>query len=172
MQFQVPQFIDTEDKILGPLSLKQFFALAMVAGFCFILFFLIGSFFVWMLLSIVIMGSAVALTIVKVNGRPLLKVFLSAIKYYWQPQTYVWQPEDQNMKTQREITVAKKPGLSLDSIIMGMALKKTWQKLQTGTSGQAKKTGLRQFSQQVKERYQIFEKITGERKAAKRVDYR
>ena len=172
MQFQVPQFIDTEDKILGPLSLKQFFALAMVAGFCFILYFLIGSFFVWIMLSIVIMGSGVALTIVKVNGRPLLRVFLSALRYYWQPQTYVWQPEDQNMKTQKEMSAIKKPRLSLDSIIMGLALKKTWQKLQTGAGGQMKKSGLQQFSQQVKERYQIFEKITGERKAAKRVDYR
>jgi len=172
MQFQVPQFIDTEDKILGPLSLKQFFYLAIVAGFCFILFFLIGSLFVWVLLTIVIMGSAVALIVVKVNGRPLSRVFFSAMRYYWQPQTYVWQPKDQNMKTQREISSTRKPGLSLDSIIMGMALKKTWQKLQTGTGGQAKKTGMRQFSQQVKERYQIFEKITGERKAAKRVDYR
>lgn len=172
MQFQVPQFIDTEDKILGPLSLRQFFYLAIVAGFCFILFFLIGSLFVWVLLSIVIMGSAVALTVVKVNGRSLSRVFLSAMKYYWQPQTYVWQPESQNIKTQRGISAAKKPRLSLDSIIMGMALKKTWQKLQTGTGGRARTTGLQQFSQQVKERYQIFEKITGERKVAKRVDYR
>ena len=172
MQFQVPQFIDTEDKILGPLSLKQFGILSMVVGFCFILYFLIGSFFVWLVLSIIIMGSSVALTIVKVNGRPLSRVFLSALKYYWQPQTYVWQPEDQNMKSQRELGAIRKPGHSLDSIIMGLALKKTWQKLQTGTGGQSKKTGLQQFSQQVKERYQVFEKITGERKAAKRVDYR
>lgn len=172
MQFQVPQFIDTEDKIVGPLSLRQFFYLGIVAGFCFLLFFLIGSLLIWIMLSVVIMGSAVALTVVKINGRPLSRVFVSALKYYWQPQTYVWQPDDQRGKEQKEITTTKKPGLSLDSIIMGLALKKTWQKLQTGTGGQAKKSGLNQFSQQVKERYQIFEKITGERKAAKRVDYR
>lgn len=172
MQFQVPQFIDTEDKILGPLSIKQFLYLGIVAGFCFVLFFLIGSLFVWILISIVIMGSATSLIVVRVNGRPLSKVFLSALKYYWQPQTYVWQPEDQNMKIQKDISFSGRPKVSLDSIIMGLTLKKTWQKLQTGTGGEARKTGLRQFTDQVKERYQIFEKITGERKAAKRVDYR
>ena len=38
MRFQVPQFIEIEDKIFGPLTIKQFIYIAGGAGLCFILF--------------------------------------------------------------------------------------------------------------------------------------
>ena len=39
MQFQVPQFIDVENKIIGPLSLRQFLYLAGAGLISFMLFF-------------------------------------------------------------------------------------------------------------------------------------
>ena len=36
MQYQLPQFIDIEDKIVGPLTFKQFIYIAGGAGICFI----------------------------------------------------------------------------------------------------------------------------------------
>ena len=50
MQFQVPQFIETEDKIVGPLTLKQFGYIggaATVVG----LLFLVLNFFLWLLIA-------------------------------------------------------------------------------------------------------------------------
>ena len=38
MQFQTPQFIETENKIIGPLTLKQFFYLAVGFGVSFTFF--------------------------------------------------------------------------------------------------------------------------------------
>jgi hypothetical protein len=38
MRFQVPQFIEVEDKIFGPLTVKQFIYLAGGAGLVFILY--------------------------------------------------------------------------------------------------------------------------------------
>ena len=38
MQFQVPQFIEIEDKIFGPLTFKQFIYLAGGGGLCFLLY--------------------------------------------------------------------------------------------------------------------------------------
>lgn len=170
MQFQVPQFIETEDKIVGPLSLKQFFYLAAVAAIGFVLYFII-VFWLWLIIMIFVGGLGLSAAFVKINGRPLSKILLSGFKFYWQPQTFVWQPENPQVKKSEEITkLAKKPGVSLESIITGSSLKNTWQKLQTGT-----KQGLisaQNFSEKVKERYQVFEKITGERRAARRVDYR
>ena len=37
MRFQVPQFIEVEDKIFGPLTLKQFIYLAGAGGLVFVL---------------------------------------------------------------------------------------------------------------------------------------
>jgi hypothetical protein len=38
MRYQVPQFIDVEDKVIGPLTIKQFIYLAGGAGMCFVIF--------------------------------------------------------------------------------------------------------------------------------------
>ncbi|MEK7180849.1 MAG: PrgI family protein [Patescibacteria group bacterium] len=169
MQFQVPQFIETEDKIIGPLSLKQFFYLGAVAAVGFALFFII-VFWLWLIIMLFVGGLGLSMAFIKINGRPLSKILLSGMKFYWQPQTFVWQPENPQVTKSEEIMKLAKPGFSLESIIAGASLKNTWQKLQTGT-----KQGLinaQDFSQKIKERYQVFEKITGERQAARRVDYR
>ena len=54
MQFNVPQFIDIEDKIIGPLTLKQFLFLVAGAGLLFVLWlflnlgaFIILSMLIW-----------------------------------------------------------------------------------------------------------------------------
>lgn len=169
MQFQVPQFIETEDKIVGPLSLRQFFYLGAVAGLSFMLFFIL-AFWLWLLITILVGGFGLALAFIKINGRPLIRIFLSAIRFYWQPQTFVWQPENPQIKKSEEVTKLAKPGVSLESIMMGLALKNTWRKLQTGTKQGF--TSAKQISEKIKEHYQVFEKITGERRAARRVDYR
>jgi hypothetical protein len=59
MQFQVPQFIETEDKIIGPLTLKQFFYVAAAALVSFSLFFVLAT-WLWLLITIILGGVAVA----------------------------------------------------------------------------------------------------------------
>lgn len=172
MQFQVPQFIETEDKIVGPLTLRQFLYMGLIAGFSFLLFFVVKP-WLWILITVIFGGVGAAFAFVKVNGRPFSKIFQSAFRFYWEPQTYVWKTEEfPKAKKEEAIKEAmKKPSNTpLESIVMGMSLKETWQKLQTGTKQSL--TSAKQFSEKVKERYQIFEKITGERQAARRVDYR
>jgi hypothetical protein len=44
MRFQVPQFTDVEDKIVGPLTLKQFVYLAGAGGGCIILYSFLPAF--------------------------------------------------------------------------------------------------------------------------------
>lgn len=169
MQFQVPQFIETEDKIVGPLSLKQFAYIGAMAAISFMLFFIIET-WLWFILASIILGFGGALAFVKVNGRPFTSFLVAALKFYWQPQTYVWQSNQPEVKKEEAIQKMSRPGFSIENIIMGLSLKGTWSKLQTGTKDSL--TNARQFSEKVKEKYQIFEKITGERKAARRIDYR
>ena len=156
MQFQVPQFIETEDKVIGPLSIRQFIYVGVGAGACAILYFMFAT-WLWAIFSIVIMASAVAIAFVKIDGRPFTNVILSAFSFYWKPQTYLWQSEhEQQVKKEDHPTL----GTTIQNIAAGLALHKSWENIQTGTNTQTT------------ERYQIVQKQSGERRAAKRVDYR
>lgn len=166
MQFQVPQFVEVEDKIVGPLTLKQFLYVGAAAGVSLLLFFII-KFWLWVILSIIIMAAGTALALVKINGQPAIKVIASAISFYWRPQTYVWQRKKEKVGGAEE---KKTEQISpVENIVAGLSLRKSWQNLQTGTKIQL---GEGWHVGRQSERYEVVKKITGEKKAVKRVDYR
>ena len=165
MQFQVPQFIEAEDKIVGPFTLRQFLYVAAGGTISFILYFTVQT-WLFAILAIFVMGAAISLAMIKVGGRPLAHSALMATKFYWQPQTYVWKPETVAGGTKQEEAMAE--GVSLESIVSGIALRSTWTKLQTGT----KMSGAQLQEKSESQRYQIFKKMTGDRHGARRVDYR
>ncbi|TSC82823.1 MAG: Uncharacterized protein G01um101420_5 [Parcubacteria group bacterium Gr01-1014_20] len=169
MQFQVPQFIETEDKIVGPLSLRQFIYIAVAGALCFILFFALKT-WLWFIFTVLLAAISFSLAFLKVNGQPLVRVIMAGARFLWKPQTFVWQPE-RKTPTRGTDMQPEKPAFSLQDIMAGMALRSTWQKLQTG-SRKSPAEEVKPITQKIKERYQIFEKITGERQAARRVDYR
>lgn len=164
MQYQVPQFIETEDKIVGPFTLRQFIYVAVGGGISFMLYFSVKP-WLWFLLSVFAVGGSLALAFIKVNGRPLLNFFLSMLSFYWKPQIYLWQPENPELKKQDAINSSIAEGGLLERIVSGIVLKNTWASLQTGT----KKSGTPRAT---KDRYEVFRRLTGERQAARRVDYR
>ena len=91
-QFQVPQFITVEDRIIGPLTLKQFLYLLGAGGIV-----LLGWFFLhvilFVILAVPIAGIFIALAFAKVQGRPFPQVFQSMINYYLKPRLYLWRRE-------------------------------------------------------------------------------
>lgn len=90
MRFNVPQFIDIEDKIMGPLSLKQF--LLLLAGA--ITLIILWSFLsLWMLLvvGIPLVGYLLASVFIKINGRPFNIFLISWINYWFNPRVYIWR---------------------------------------------------------------------------------
>lgn len=170
MQFQVPQFIETEDKIVGPLSLRQFGYVAAAAAVSMLLYFLVAT-WLWFILSLVVVGGGVGLAFVKVNGKPLFKLLTSAAGFYWRPQTYLWQSENRAVpKTEETLKSEIGSGFSLEKIVRGVALKSAWHKVEVGDRASAEKAGL--TLKRMKERYEVFRGLSGERKVAKRVDYR
>jgi len=90
MQFNVPQFIDVEDKILGPLTLKQF--LLFLGGGVVILF-LWYLLKIWMVIIIALplMLFLVATVFVKINGRPFFSFLTSWISFVFNPKVYIWK---------------------------------------------------------------------------------
>jgi len=88
-QFTVPQFIDVEDKVVGPLSVRQFLILLGAFGLCFLfykvfvfIYFVIGS-----VISVVLGG---AFAFVKVSGVPLHYFLINFITAFRYPSVRVW----------------------------------------------------------------------------------
>ncbi|OIP77485.1 MAG: hypothetical protein COT61_04915 [Candidatus Portnoybacteria bacterium CG09_land_8_20_14_0_10_44_13] len=94
MQFNIPQFIDVEDRIVGPLTFKQLLYL----GSAGVLIFFIWYFFklwVFVIVGIPIGTIAIALAFLKINGRPFIVFLSSFFSYLRKPKMYVWRKDDQ-----------------------------------------------------------------------------
>lgn len=150
MHYQVPQFIDIEDKIIGPLTIKQFVYLA--AGFLIIFF----SFFVlkpiiWFMVALIIGSISLALAFVKYNGKSFLSLVIAVLKYFWKPRVYVWQKNTpQSMKANKS------------SLLENLNLK-----LNTFKQKLKRKSAI-----SLQDSFVILRKNTGEQEVARRVDYK
>jgi hypothetical protein len=93
MQFKVPQFIDVEDKVVGPLTFKQFAYLAGGAGLVYLalrLPVLIG-----LPLAGLLAVLALALAFIKYNEKPFVHVLESFIRFYVKSRLYLWHKTPQ-----------------------------------------------------------------------------
>lgn len=97
MQFQVPQFIEIEDKIIGPFSWKQFIYMLGGLGLAYI-FYKTLPFLIALLLIIPTLSLAGALTFVKINGRPFIFVLEAWFNYAFQSKLYVWKKPEPKKK--------------------------------------------------------------------------
>jgi len=90
MRFQVPQFIEKESQIVGPLTLKQF---AWLGGGAFLifLFFIILPFFFFVIVAILIAMFALALAFMKVDNVPLPNYLLNFLNYLIGPKQYKYK---------------------------------------------------------------------------------
>lgn len=93
MRFQVPQFIEVEDRIFGPLTIKQFVYLAGGAGLAFIIWRLLPSFLA-VVIDLPIIGFALALAFYKVNNKPFIYIVEAAFKYVFTNKLYIWRKSD------------------------------------------------------------------------------
>ncbi len=90
MQFQVPQFIEVEDKIFGPLTFKQFLFMTGGAGLAFAFYVYLG-FWPALVPMIIIMGFASALAFYKYNGRSFIFLIESLYHYILTKKLYIWK---------------------------------------------------------------------------------
>lgn len=115
MDYQVPQFIEVEDKIFGPLTLKQFIYIAGGAGLCTIIF-LTLPLFVAIVLSIPVAGFALALAFYKMNGKAFIEIVEAGFMYFVGRRLYLWKKEEHTEEApvapQPTTTVASPTGLT------------------------------------------------------------
>lgn len=103
-QYQVPQFITVEDKVIGPFTIKQF--LFVGSGVLLIIgaHLLFEPILFWPI-SFVVAGSAAAFAFVKINGQPLFVVVKNFAFYTLRPRLYVWKQGTTIQKSQSNIPV-------------------------------------------------------------------
>ncbi len=93
MRYQVPQFIEVEDKIFGPFTFRQFAYLLGGAGVCFIAYKLLPG-IIGIPLMIFAAIVSLSLAFYKVNNRPLINVLESAIRFFAGSRLYIWKKRD------------------------------------------------------------------------------
>lgn len=92
MQFQVPQFIEVEDKIFGPLTFKQFVWLFGGAGLSYILFRVLPIYIAGPLIAVVA-GLSASLAFATLNGRPFIVALEHGFYYLLRSKLYLWSNE-------------------------------------------------------------------------------
>ena len=96
LNFQVPQFIEIEDKIFGPLTFKQFIYVVGGAGACFMFWVYLPYRWLAVLLIIPVLGLALALAFYKVNNRSFILILEAAFRYATTHKLYIWKRSDSN----------------------------------------------------------------------------
>ncbi len=88
-QFVVPQFIDAEDKIFGPITARQFIIL-MVAGLLDFGLFKLLSFVPFLLVGVPIIAIAGIFAFTKINGQVFHYFMLNILQTMKRPRLRVW----------------------------------------------------------------------------------
>ncbi|MDB5237056.1 MAG: seg [Parcubacteria group bacterium] len=95
MEYQVPQFIEVEDKIFGPLTLRQFVFVAGGMGLCVILVLYLPR-LIGIILAIPVAALAAALAFYKVNNKSFLDMVEAGFNFYTKERLYLWKKEQKS----------------------------------------------------------------------------
>lgn len=114
-QFVVPQFIDVEDKILGPITVRQFI-LIVVGGIIEILTLKFGDVAFFIFVTVLVAPTILLFGFIKVYGYPFHSFLINVATSLKKPQLRVWNKnssqevvKEQEDKKIEETIPVKKP---------------------------------------------------------------
>ncbi len=90
MLFNVPQYIDVEDKVAGPLTAKQLLWMLGMGAVLLVLWNLLdkATFFI---VAIPVGVTFTALAFYRPYNQPLIKFIISGISFLFSPKVYIWR---------------------------------------------------------------------------------
>jgi hypothetical protein len=106
MRFEVPQFIEIEDKVVGPLTWRQFVYLAGGVGILLVLYFAPIPKVFFIFIGLPIAGLSGFLAFHRVNNRPFSIFLESFVNYTTRKKLYLWKRDQ--AQTVTEITSDRK----------------------------------------------------------------
>jgi membrane protein implicated in regulation of membrane protease activity len=97
MIFNIPQFIDKEDKIVGPFTAKQLGWFAAGVAIILVLYAFLDT------VSTVIAGIPVVLAVLafaflKPNGQPLIYFVIYSVFFLFRPKMFIWKRQPELLK--------------------------------------------------------------------------
>ncbi|MFH1582972.1 MAG: PrgI family protein [Candidatus Falkowbacteria bacterium] len=88
-QFVVPQFIDVEDKIIGPVTTRQF--IVILVGFLIIaVSYKIFDFSLFIIFGLLVLLITGVFAFLKINGRPFHYFVLNLFQTFKRPRLRIW----------------------------------------------------------------------------------
>ncbi len=113
MQFKVPQDVQREDQIIGPLTLRQLIIVAVGGGMAYMIYVQLSKTYyteVWLPPVFIISALTVALAFLKIHGLPFHEFLMHFIEYKFLPKKRIWiqktgnqymPPEEKAMKKKK-----------------------------------------------------------------------
>ena len=101
MQYPVPQFQDVEDKVIGPLTFKQFVYILGGGGLSYVILMTVPKGLNILLIAIVA-GFSLSLAFYKINRQPFINILEAAFYYSIKNKLYLWSHSKPKKKTAKE----------------------------------------------------------------------
>jgi hypothetical protein len=101
MRYQVPQFIEFDSKIIGPLTFKQFIYLLGGVGGTYIIYKIFG-FFPGIILMLILWTLAGSLAFVKINNKNFVDVLAAGFSYMTKSKLYIWKKIDKPVTAEQK----------------------------------------------------------------------
>lgn len=89
-QFVVPQFLDVESKIIGPITARQFLIMLGVLLVEFVIYRVFLNLFIVLALGVPILAIGLMFSFAKVNGQPFHFIVLNFIQTFRKPHLRIW----------------------------------------------------------------------------------
>jgi hypothetical protein len=91
-RFIVPQFIDAEDRIWGPITVRQF-AIVIVGALFIFLSYRLSDFALFLTQAVVIVLLVILFAFAKINGTPFHMFLLNLVQTLKRPKIRIWKKE-------------------------------------------------------------------------------
>lgn len=88
-QFTVPQFIDVESKIIGPITVRQFI-IFLIGGIIIAISYRLFDFTLFIAISVIVTLLAIIFAFIKINGQAFHLFFLSLTQTLKRPKIRTW----------------------------------------------------------------------------------
>ncbi|MBT3419041.1 MAG: PrgI family protein [Candidatus Magasanikbacteria bacterium] len=112
-QFVVPQFIEVEDKILGPITVRQFLIM-LIAGIIIFIVYRFADTALFLTLALFIGGIALLFAFAKVKGQAFHYFILNIIQTKTKPGLRIWRKE----YSKKELDYLRKKGIKEDVVVV------------------------------------------------------
>ncbi len=106
MNYEVPQFIRENVKLMGWITFTQLWIVLSFAGLVILLFFAL-EIWLWIILSMFLAPIGILLAFGQIHGVPIYSLIIAAIRHFWLPKYYLWKKEKTLTKT--TYSVSQKP---------------------------------------------------------------